>query len=159
MNYYEAPQISESHLNIQDCIFLAGSISNARNWQKDILKVEYKGLTILDLFHVFNPRRANYNTLDANLEYEQISWEFEHIHYADNILFWFSSETVAPITLFEYGSALHTHKPENIFVGCDPEYMRRRDVIIQTALRNLPNFNPICNSIEELAKRVIDSKL
>ena len=47
-------------------------------------------------------------------------------------MYWFSHETVQPITLFELGMYL-TKKP-NIFIGCDPDYSRRFDVVTQVGI-------------------------
>jgi hypothetical protein len=151
MKYIEAPQYSveisklPAHVNI----FLAGSITGAQDWQKELAYANLRDYPrIIDLFNVFNPRRANYNALDPALELEQITWEHHCIHKkCEHILFWFAPETLAPITLFELGSALHTHDHSKIYIGIDPEYKRKNDVIIQTQLRN-----------KTLAKRIVFSK-
>jgi len=151
MKYIEAPQYSveisklPAHVNI----FLAGSITGAQDWQKELAYANLRDYPrIIDLFNVFNPRRANYNALDPALELEQITWEYHCIHEkCEHILFWFAPETLAPITLFELGSALLTHDNSKIYIGIDPEYKRKNDVIIQTQLRN-----------KTLAKRIVFSK-
>jgi hypothetical protein len=141
--YIEAPNysIEIARLNPEECLFLAGSITGAEDWQKDLAfkdiapnGVEY--LRLIDHYNVFNPRRKNYNGLDPKLEQEQITWEYHCISHCKHILFWFAKETLTPITLFELGSALNTHDHRKIYIGIDPEYKRKSDVVIQTRLRN-----------------------
>lgn len=136
--YIEAPNynIEIARLNPEECLFLAGSITGAEDWQKELAYKEDDGVRLIDRYNVFNPRRENYNGLDPKLEEEQISWEYHCIHQCKHILFWFAKETLAPITLFELGSALNTHDHNKISIGIDPEYKRKNDVIIQTRLRN-----------------------
>jgi len=126
-------------------LFLAGGITNCADWQQDVVKLlsDY-AVTIL------NPRRANYPHNDPNATEAQIKWEFEHLDKADILMFWFAPETLCPITLFEYGKWLVTEKP--IFVGCDPKYARRDDIIIQTKLE-YPNM-VIHNSIVDVVDNI-----
>ena len=156
--YIEAPNysIEIARLNPKDCLFLAGSITGAENWQKE-LAFKNHGFygRLIDRYNIFNPRRENYNGLDPKLEQEQITWEYHCIHYCERILFWFAKETLAPITLFELGSALHTHDHSNISIGIDPEYKRKNDVIIQTRLRNPHLANRIVFSKEELIEQTL----
>lgn len=159
MKYIKAPASLEvnSPEEGKTSLFLAGSISGAKNWQASITKIKYKGFDLETLFHIYNPRRDNYDSLNPLVEEEQIFWEFNAIHFCQKILFWFSNETVAPITLFELGSALHTHKYSNIFIGIDPKYARKNDVIIQTTLRNKFLSERIVYSQKDLVKQIIDN--
>lgn len=110
----------------ENSIFLGGSITGAWNWQKYLAsKLEYN-------WTIFNPRRENYDGLIPNAEREQITWEFKALQFCRNIVFYFSHETLAPITLFEYGKMLKSNK--NLFVCIHPEYKRKNDVWIQTEL-------------------------
>jgi len=83
-------------------------------------------------------------------------WEFEHLRKAKAIMFWFPSETLCPITLYELGAwtILSSQTPTKLFVGtshsllllstlaangragCHEKYARKEDVIIQTKLAN-----------------------
>lgn len=163
MKYIEAPQYSVEidRLPASENIFHAGSITGAQDWQKELAYARLRDYPrIIDLFNVFNPRRANYNALDPALELEQITWEYHCIHEkCAHILFWFAPETLAPITLFELGSALNTHKHENIYIGIDPEYKRKNDVIIQTSLRDERLAKRIVYSKEDLAMQVLKRKI
>ena len=165
--YIEAPNYSLdiARLDPDDCLFLAGSITGAHDWQKEMAFKEqdvygfgvYKRL--IHRFNVFNPRRADFDASDSNVEKEQITWEYHCIHHCNHILFWFAPETFAPITLFELGSALNTHKHENIYIGIDPQYKRKNDVIIQTSLRNEYLSNRIVYSKDDLAIQILERKI
>lgn len=159
MKYVRAPEPFDWSNNPEVSLFLAGSISNAKNWQETITKIVHEGHTLETFFHIFNPRRENYNVLDPAVEVEQITWEYNAIHTCNHILFWFSHETLAPITLFELGSALKSHDHDDIYIGIDPEYKRKNDVIIQTRLRNPELAARIVYSQEELVKQIIESRI
>lgn len=125
--YIEAPD-TMSGLDVES-IFLAGGITGCVDWQKvakDALMSSNRYALII------NPRRENFDLLDVDVAEEQIQWEANHLRMCTDIMFWFSSETVQPITLFELGRWC-TDK-SNIFVGCDPEYSRRFDVITQIGI-------------------------
>lgn len=157
MKYIEAPNydIHIATLDPETCLFLGGSISNARDWQADILKMKFADYTLLDRYNVFNPRRKAFDISDPKAEQEQILWEHHCInHLCRNLIFWFSSETVAPITLFEYGKALKTHDHSKIFVGVDPAYPRKNDIIIQTRLENPDLEDRIVHDLYDLHRQV-----
>lgn len=113
-------------------LFLGGSISGAWNWQQYAID-RLSGLDVP--LTVFNPRRENFDISDQTMERQQIEWEFRHLRMADALLFWFSGETLAPITLFELGRhSIIAGRP--LFIGIDPNYKRKRDVEIQMSLIN-----------------------
>lgn len=157
MNYYEAPCdyyldfMMDVGLGYNKCIFLAGSISKAADWQA------WMSEQLKETCHVFNPRRAGKSKENID-ELEQIRWEFNALNFCPSILFWFSNETVAPITLFEYGAFLEkaVAGKKKIFVGIHPEYPRLNDVVIQTQLRSLPIQRRIVFSLNDLAEQVIE---
>lgn len=108
-------------------VFLAGGITGCPDWQAELLHdVHSPRVTVL------NPRRAAFDVTDKNLAFEQIQWEHKALRAAYGISFWFAAETVQPITLYELGAWSMTDKP--LLVGCHPDYERRADVKIQTAL-------------------------
>jgi hypothetical protein len=138
MTYLQAPESLEfySSLDRGRTVFLAGSITGAWNWQDDAARI------LCPHFHVFNPRRQNFNSADKNVEREQIAWEFKHLEIAGIALFYFSHETLAPITLLEYGKQLVKcqYAPwRRTYVCIHPAYARKSDVLIQTELQN-PNL-------------------
>lgn len=136
--YLEAPTYDKPG-EIKDwkqTVFLGGSITGATDWQA--LATD----RLLPHFHVFNPRRANYSTLDPATEHAQITWEYYYITAATINLFYFSHETLAPITLFEFGALLEQSKLvhyKKLYVAIHPDYKRKNDVIIQCQLR-APSF-------------------
>jgi hypothetical protein len=133
--YLEAPNYLPHYvgLDAMQTIFLAGSITGAANWQKDAV------FALAPHFNIFNPRRDRFDVSDKNFDRVQIPWEHTHLDLAGITLFYFSPETLAPITLLEYGKQLVKTKYapwRKTYVCIHPEYQRRMDVLIQTELEN-----------------------
>lgn len=118
-------------------VFLAGGISNCWDWQQEL-----KQLLKNEKLVVINPRRKNFDLADSRA---QIQWEFNYLQSVDIISFWFT-DTLCPITLFELGAALHNLHAE-VVVGCHPDYKRREDVIIQCELAN-PTIKVVSNLVD-----------
>lgn len=145
MRYVEAPQ---------DCtcagpelsVFLAGGITNCPDWQSEVVSL----LAETDLI-LLNPRRKEW-VMEPEIEEAQIVWEHHHLLRADSILFWFPKETVCPIALYELGA--WTFRPKKLFIGCDPEYVRVRDVEIQTRLER-PS-QQVMRSLGELVSQILE---
>lgn len=127
-------------------LFLGGGITGCFDWQAEVARLLQK----TDLV-VINPRRKHWPMNDPAATEKQIEWEYEHLQTANMIMFWFASETLCPITLFEYGKWLVRNKP--LFVGCDPEYKRIEDVKIQTALER--PFQKVFTDIEAVVGSVL----
>jgi hypothetical protein len=145
MRYIEAPTEYLSQ-GTDLALFLAGGITGCPDWQKEMVgKLSGSDLILL------NPRRANWE-MKAGMEEEQIAWEKKHLLGADAILFWFPAESLCPIALYELG-AWHC-RPKRLFMGCHPDYKRKKDVEIQTKL-DRPT-QEIANSLEELANQVME---
>lgn len=130
-------------------VFLAGGITGCPYWQDDMVAL----LANNDLT-VYNPRRANFNTLDRKAEAEQIIWEYDALNEARAIVFWFPKENQAgcPITLFELGRWSYSPKP--IFVGVEPGYVRETDVRIQMKLERYGMT--VHDELEDLAAEVLE---
>jgi hypothetical protein len=124
-------------------VFLAGGISDVGNWQAN-------AIDLLDVPLIFNPRRENFPMGDEEEGRKQIAWEFEHLHQAEVVLFWFSWETLQPIALYELGRWVAQDKI--LAVGCHPEYQRRFDVIEQLQLAK-PEI-PVRSSLEDVCADV-----
>lgn len=136
MTYIESPEEFTDDLKSGvRSIFLAGGITNCGDWQE-----EMRGLLADTDLVLLNPRRKNFPIGDPGTAEAQISWEYRHLGMADEILFWFSCETLCPIGLFELGrwSYYPAWLPivcrKRIYVGVHPDYARRRDVEIQLEL-------------------------
>jgi len=123
----ESPNEIYSAKNINNVkLFLAGGITECEDWQSYVCE-ELKDIEELT---IYNPRRKS---SVFNVE-EQISWEYSHLNNADIIFFWFSKETLNPITLYELGMWANSRNDIAILLGVDPEYKRKIDVNIQTQL-------------------------
>jgi hypothetical protein len=116
-------------------LFLAGGISNCPNWQADVVKALANTEYI-----ILNPRQDRWigsQALDTKIAYQeelkQVTWEYKRITKAYSVLFWFPKDTVCPITLFELGSRLEGQ--QNLFIGCDPDYEKRRNIWCQLEQR------------------------
>jgi len=142
MRYIEAP---EEYGGSDKSLFLAGGITNCENWQIKLVEL----LADQDII-LLNPRRKKYPENNPNIDKEQITWEHEHLKKATAVSFWFSNETLCPITLFELGKLLMSNK--KIFVGVHPLYRRKKDVEIQTKLIQ-PEIK-ILYSLEEIAHQI-----
>jgi hypothetical protein len=126
MRYIESPtETSGAGKDVK--LFLAGGITGTDDWQSQVVEL-LKGSNLT----LVNPRRKNWDNLDPKNETIQIEWEYYHLLRVDAIMFWFPPQTLCPIALFELGSWIHRPKP--LFIGCDPEYKRKNDVVIQTRL-------------------------
>jgi hypothetical protein len=129
----------------QPSLFLAGGISGCPDWQADVLAL----LDGCDLT-VFNPRRVVFDLRDAAAARQQIAWEHARLRQADAIVFWFPSESLCPIVLYELGAWSMTQK--RLYVGAHPGYARRLDVVEQTRLAR-PDV-PVVGDLDALAAAV-----
>ena len=152
MIYIECPEIyadvrplptGQVRLNRLPSVFLGGGITNCPNWQKYVVEqLADVPITLL------NPRRANFPINDPSASDFQIRWERDHLEKADIIIFWFPSETLCPITLYELG--FWTNSKKCLIVGTHPNYQRRTDVVIQTQLSR-PTLE-IFSSLDEIIR-------
>ena len=110
-------------------IFLAGGITDCWNWQERVGS-ELMRSKVFDF--VINPRREEFDILDKTQKPIQTKWEYDHLDASTHVMFWFTADTLQPITLFELGKMISTDK--TIYVGCDPQYARQLDVVEQLRL-------------------------
>ena len=143
MNSIEAP---DTHDGDDAFVFLAGGISDTKNWQAEFLRrVEGHNLTVL------NPRRKQFPMGDAEEGRRQIEWEWRYLQRANLVAFWFPPQTLCPIALFELGACCSAGVP--LVVGSDPAYARRFDLEVQLGLRR-PEIR-VHDSIEAVAAQVL----
>lgn len=135
MKYIEAPENYEPQADDPPAVFLAGGITGCEDWQAQVRSVlAYAEVT------VFNPRRADFDVTDPTAAPKQIAWEYQHLHLADVVMFWFPAcdpkVTVQPIAMFELGAALERANflGRKLVVGADQDYPRRFDVVEQCRL-------------------------
>jgi len=148
MRYVKCPENFYPGFN-EFSLFMAGGISNTSDWQSI-----FRSLLIAEASLVLiNPRRDKFDITDPEAPDIQIEWEHLHLERAQGISFWFSPETLCPITLFELGKvAAGTKKP--IFVGAHKQYKRRLDVVKQlTYIR--PEVKVVHNLVD-LSQQVKD---
>lgn len=134
-------------------LFLAGGITGTGNWQLDMVDL-LKKENLDSSITMVNPRRDNFDTSDSAVEREQITWEHRNLAFCSAVLFWFTPETLCPITLFELGKM--SQCKGNLYVGCHPDYKRVRDVKIQMELAR--KDVTVVDSLEALAKLVADNE-
>jgi hypothetical protein len=142
MNYIEAPHEYEGD---GCCIFLAGSISDDRNWQARL--VESLGRTNAT---IFNPRRRNFPVGNRQEERRQIDWERRYLARADLVVFWLTPPTLCPVALFELGGCCESGVP--LVVGIDSDYGLRFDVDCHLCLRR-PDVQ-VLDNLDDLASAV-----
>jgi hypothetical protein len=109
-------------------IFLGGAIDMgaAELWQDRLVKdlEDYEDLVIL------NPRRDNWDPslpqdpTPGTQFYKQVAWELDWQDNADLIVYYFASDSKAPITLLELGLYIGNH----VLVCCPPSFYRYGNV-------------------------------
>lgn len=151
MKVYEAPQSINDWSKFT--VFLGGGITGCPDWQAEMIELLDEKLSgpLNDKVALFNPRRANFNVNNPAESEIQIKWEFNQLHAADVILFWFPCETLCPITLLELGK--HMMVPVPLCVGCHPDYKRKFDVKYQLGLE-CAGVN-VVDSLDALADEVV----
>ena len=149
--YLEAPIQDDDPLEGL-CIFLAGGISNCWNWQNHAA-AQLLSSKVFD--YVVNPRRKDFDVTNKLETSRQIKWEYKHLDECSHVMFWFTDDTVQPITLFELGKMIGTDK--KIYVGCNPQYERQLDVVEQLALSR-PDIK-VWGSLDGMLDSIIASNI
>lgn len=128
-------------------IFLGGCIGGCDDWQNDFLELlgAHVGLAHKKAL-VYNPR-WDYKWTST----QQIEWEFERLRDSDITIMWFGKGGMNRIVFYELGMWINSTGRKAV-VGCDPEFDRKDDVVIQTKLAR-PDL-PIYTSINDIAKAV-----
>lgn len=129
-------------------VFLAGSIEmgRAEDWQS-----RFAG-ALLDLDVVLlNPRREDWDSswkqsIDDDRFREQVEWELNALEQATLIAMYFAPDTMAPVTLLEFGLYARSGK---LIVAC-PEGFWRKGNIEVVSRRYQVEF---VESLEELITR------
>lgn len=143
MRYLEPP----NYLNLSEytkSVFLAGSVGSKENWREDL------GARITDEsdLMIFSPYVKNFDNKKIS-EQELTEWENYHLNKASIVVFWFSWETFAPISLLELG--LHINK--NLVVGCDLDYLKRDNLEIQLSIHR-PDLK-IAYDLKDVLKEIL----
>lgn len=118
-------------------VFLAGGITNCKEWQKAVIKeLEFDDVTL------FNPRQEHFDISDKNASYKQILWEFERLSKMDVFSMYFCNDNSdQPICMYELGrnivriqNRFPSDWEKRIIISVEDGYRRATDVLIQTEL-------------------------
>lgn len=115
-------------------VFLAGGITNWRTYVKSRAEGSYENIAVID------PNDPHY---DVELT---TAWEFEAMHYADVVMFWFPKESANVVTMFELGWVCRDHL-NKIVVGCDPEFKYYKNIVEE--LKQLRPDITVLTTLEE----------
>ncbi len=142
-------------------IFMAGGITGCSEWQQKLwvnvsgdyrltsdaeMSIKYPMVTM------YNPRRSNFDVNDATMFEDQIVWENVKLDASDLVVFWFTKDTIQPITLLELGKELG--KGSHIIIGRDDDYERADDIELQAKLCGYKDY--FYNTLEDLSTAVVD---
>lgn len=154
MNVIYAPN-KVPHPNEDVTVFTAGSIEmgKAIDWQSQVID-KLKDLDV----SILNPRRKDWDSSweqdpEKNPFREQVLWELSSIGKADITFFYFSPDTVSPISLLELGLCLG-EIGKKIIVCCPKEFGRYGNVKITCEVNGTPVYNSLNEAIEVLIKQV-----
>ena len=143
-------------------LFLAGGITNCRQWQKELINMfkNYQSQHGQLNLTIFNPRRQNFPIDDPNASFEQIKWQFEYIQKSDIFSMFFCGDTNSsqPICFYQLGKQLGLRKNNNfnnIVITAEPQFSRYEDVVIQTQLISNNGLN-VFNNLNEHFKQIIN---
>jgi len=159
MKVFTAPNIPEKGTKEYELIaegravqvFLAGDITNCKNWQKTVIAELEKSLEANhNEFIIYNPRQENFDITNKNASYDQIAWEYNFLNKMDMFCMYFvNSESDQPICMYELGryvSEMQHRFPydwtERIIVFVEDGYKRRDDVIAQLCFATYDKVAP-----------------
>lgn len=117
-------------------VFLAGGITNCKEWQKAVIKeLEFEDISL------FNPRQEHFDvSYKLASSYKQILWEFERLEQMDVFSMYFCNDNSdQPICMYELGrnilrmqNRFPSDWEKRIVISVENGYRRRVDVLIQT---------------------------
>lgn len=118
-------------------LFLAGGITNCKDWQNEVIKE-----LVYDDVSIFNPRQEHFDVSNKRSSYKQIAWEYERLEQMDIFTMYFcNSDSDQPICMYELGRnivRMQNRFPnswqERIVISVEDGYRRKEDVIIQVQL-------------------------
>jgi hypothetical protein len=123
-------------------VFLAGSIDqgDAPDWQARVIATARAQPGLPDVVFA-NPRRPDWDrTWTAPMHpglVEQIAWELDHLENSAFVLFCFTPESSAPVTLLELGAMLGQLPAERVVVVCPDTYWRFTNVAVTCGRRGV----------------------
>ncbi len=132
--------------SIHNKVFLGGCIGGCDDWQEKWLELFGAHVGLKNKYQkvtVYNPR-WDYEWTST----QQIEWEFERLRDSDVIVMWFGNGGMNRIVFYELGMWINSTGRKAV-IGCDPEFDRKDDVVIQTKLAR-PDL-PIYTSLNDVA--------
>lgn len=145
----KAPHDHDQYNNAK--IFLAGSIEmgTAEPWRHKIAEALKDTEVVL-----LNPRRDDWDSswvqsIEHKQFKEQVMWEMDGIDEAALVIIYFDPETMAPITLLEFGHCLDR---SNVIVCCPDGFYRKGNVEIACYRHRIG----LHNTFEEFTKAIVD---
>jgi hypothetical protein len=140
MKIIKPEDTEKDFLKIAKKIFLAGSITDADDWQNKISEFLKPYNVVL-----FNPRRDIWDSAwiqdQSNEQFNnQVNWEIQKLEECDIIFMYFDIKTKSPITLLELGYYLKSNK---LIVCCPHGFWRKGNVDIMCVKNNVPLFDSI----------------
>lgn len=153
MKHIKAPNAWENTTGALT-VFLGGSIDmgSAVDWQQTVANNLVDFDTIL-----LNPRRDDWDSswkqsiTDPQFN-QQVTWELDNQDAADLIVYYFSPESKAPITLMELGLYANSGK---VFVCCPEGYWRKGNVEMICDRFNIPLFSSLGELISRIKLRAV----
>jgi len=130
-------------------IFLAGSIDEgrARPWHLEVVKA-------LDPFDILilNPKReewdASWEQSADNPQFrEQVTWEFKAMQNSDMILFVFTEESKAPVSMYEYGRFAHI---KDSLICVEEGFYRQGNLDLYSSFDEIPIYHNLDEMIMDL---------
>lgn len=124
---------------IYTSVFLAGGITNCKEWQKEVMMSECLSSEEISFF---NPRQEHFDITDKNASVNQITWEFERLEQMEIFSMYFCNDNSdQPICMYELGRnivKMQNRFPNDwenrIVISVEKGYKREADVLIQTRL-------------------------
>lgn len=143
----KAPQ--KYDVNVKYTVFLAGAIDmgTAIDWQKKVTDA----LQDLDIL-ILNPRRDDWDDSWEQCKTcepfrEQVLWEYSAMEAADFIIFCFTKDSKAPITMYEFGR----FAPQKDCVACVEEgFYRQGNFDIYAELDNVAMYHNLDEMLADL---------
>jgi hypothetical protein len=130
-------------------IFLAGAIDmgKAKDWQKEVSEA----LTEFDIT-ILNPRRddwdASWEQSADNAQFaQQVRWEYDAMDAADMIIYVFTKDSKAPITMYELGRFA---REKDSLVCVEEGFYRQGNMDIYCHLDEIPVYHNMEAMLEDL---------
>ena len=136
MRIITAPHGLGTDLSRYITVFLAGGITNCRDWQSEVIDILYEHKSELDKLAILNPRRPDFPMDDPKAGEKQIKWEFNMLNRCDIFSMYFcnTEKSDQPICFYELGRNLAITPEDQVVISTEAGFRRELDVLMQTGL-------------------------